>query len=203
MTRAYKSALREEQARQTRARVLAAFVDELARGGDDFSVADVAARAGVSVRTVYQHFPNREAQIEAVAAWIDAQVGLDPGALPAAAAELPAFTRQRYDVFFAHERLFRAQLGTGVASEVRRRRRRGLEEAIDRCVAATGAPAAEARAAAGLIKELIGAPLGLRLMDGQRMDRQEVTALAEWTVRLVVAALERGDGPLQRRAKKR
>jgi AcrR family transcriptional regulator len=188
VTRAYRSAVRQEQAARTRARILEAFVDELARGHDDFVVADVAARAGVSVRTVYQHFPNREAQIDAVVAWIDAQVGAEE--LPATAAELPAFTRRRYDTFFAHERVFRAQLGAGVATEVRRRRRRKLEAAVDGCLAATGAPAAEARAAAAMIKELIGAPLGLRLMD-HGLDREETTSVAEWTVQLIVAALEK------------
>src|SRR5260370_5138546 len=55
--------------------ILAAFAAELARRDwADFSIPDVARAAGVSVRTVYHHFPNRDAQLEAVARWLDDQI---------------------------------------------------------------------------------------------------------------------------------
>ena len=193
MTRAYRSAVRDEQRVLTRERILAAFVDELATGGEDFQLARVAERAGVSVRTVYQHFPNREAQVEAVAAWIEEQLG--PDSLPATADELPAYARSRYQRFFEHERILRAQLAAGIASDVRRRRRRRREAAIDRCVAATGVPDADARMAAALVKQLIGAVSGLQLIDVYGLSREESTRVVAWAVRLVVAALGKGRGP--------
>jgi AcrR family transcriptional regulator len=189
VTRAYRSPVRQEQMELTRERILAAFVEELAEAGDDFPIRRVAARAGVSVRTVYQHFPNREAQIDAVAAWIDAQAG--PDRLPGSAAELPAYARERYDNFFANERILRAQLAAGVASQVRRRRRRKREAAIDASVAATGVPAEVARRAAAMVKALIGAPFALQMMDEYGLDREETMRAGEWTVRLIVEALRR------------
>lgn len=186
--------MRKEQAALTRERILSAMADELAAGGDDFAVSRVAARAGVSARTVYLHFPDREAQIEALAAWIEEQLG--PDSLPATAAELPAYSRLRYERFFEHEALMRAQLATGVASDVRKRRRRRREAAIDACVAGTGAPAASARMAAAMLKQLIGAPCGLQLIDVYGLSRQESARVVEWTVQLIVRALvQRGGGP--------
>jgi AcrR family transcriptional regulator len=193
MSRAYKSELRKEQQQQTRQRILEALVDELAAGGDDFAIGRVAERAGVSVRTVYHHFPDRESQIEAVAAWLDDLVG--EAQLPKTAAELPAYGRRRYLNFFAHERLMRAQLNSGVASEVRKRRRRRSEAAIDACLQATGAPADDVRMAAAMVKSIIGAKLGVQLTDDYRLDRERALAVGEWTVGLIVAALERKKGP--------
>jgi AcrR family transcriptional regulator len=193
VTRAYRSPVRQEQMALTRERILAAFVDELAAGGDDFAVSRVAARAGVSVRTVYQHFPNREAQIEAVAAWIEEQLG--PDKLPTSAVELPAYTRQRYRMFFEHEKILRAQLNGGIATEVRKRRRRRREAAIDACVATTGVPPAVARVAGAIIKELIGAPLGLQLIDAYHLTPEESSRVTAWTVQLIVAALQHQRGP--------
>ena len=44
-----------------------AFADQLADTGlQDFSVAKMAERAGVSVRTVYHHFPDRDALLDAL-----------------------------------------------------------------------------------------------------------------------------------------
>jgi AcrR family transcriptional regulator len=193
MARSYRSAVRAEQAELTRERILSAFVDELAAGRDDFAVGRVAERAGVSVRTVYQHFPNREAQVEAVAAWIEAQLG--PDELPAKLADMPAYSRRRSEAFWAHERIMRAQLAAGVASEVRRRRRRRREAAIEAAVGKSGLRGERLARAAALMKLLISAPFGLPLHDQYGLAREEATRAMEWLVELVVAALERGHAP--------
>ena len=51
-------------------------VTAMANGADDISVADVAGQAGVSLRTVYQHFPDKVARVEAINDWIDKQVDM-------------------------------------------------------------------------------------------------------------------------------
>jgi AcrR family transcriptional regulator len=55
-------------ARRNRERVLAAARETFAADGLDAQVDDVARRAGVGVGTVYRHFPEKEALVEAVAA---------------------------------------------------------------------------------------------------------------------------------------
>ncbi len=67
MTRAYRSSLREEQAEATRKRIVDALVAQTAEvGRADFSIAEVAERAGVAERTVYRYFPTREAMLDAI-----------------------------------------------------------------------------------------------------------------------------------------
>src|SRR5688500_17226217 len=58
--------LRDEQMEVTQNRILDAVEAELGEGGWlAFSMAGVAKRAGVSERTVYRHFSDREALVEA------------------------------------------------------------------------------------------------------------------------------------------
>lgn len=59
--------LREEQVRLTQQRILDTFESELLeRGYSDISIRSVAKRAGISVPTVYRHFPNKEALLLAL-----------------------------------------------------------------------------------------------------------------------------------------
>lgn len=65
--RPYHSPLREAQAEQTRVHIVATMIDHLAEtGGVDFSIRRLADAAGVSERTVYRYFPDREALLDAV-----------------------------------------------------------------------------------------------------------------------------------------
>jgi len=63
----------------------AAFAD---RGSDDVSLEEIARRAGVGIGTLYRHFPNRQALLEAV--YRDQVVALGGRAAKLLAAESPA-----------------------------------------------------------------------------------------------------------------
>jgi AcrR family transcriptional regulator len=196
-TRAYDSPLRAEQAERTRDRILEAFAEQLAEARDDFSIPRVAERAGVSTRTVYHHFPNREAQIEALAAWIEKRAGeTDP--LPARPEELAGYVADRWARFLANQPILRAQLAPGLATHVRARRRKRREMAIDECVAATGVSHEDTRVASALIKHLIGAHAGVQLLDTYGLDGDESLSVVQWAIELMVRALRRGDGPRRR-----
>jgi AcrR family transcriptional regulator len=68
MTQPKRHATVMERKRQvTRDVVLDAVVDVVRDGGFDFSVQEVADRAGLAHRTVYRHFPTREALIDGIA----------------------------------------------------------------------------------------------------------------------------------------
>ena len=73
-TRTYDSPLRRENAQRTRKRILDAAASVITEDGD-FVVAQVAERAGVSVRTVYHHFPDREAMLDALGEWLAEELG--------------------------------------------------------------------------------------------------------------------------------
>ena len=64
--RSYTSHLRRHQKQITRDRILEAFVALIGEGRIlNFSVKEVAERAGVSYGSVYRHFPTRESLLEA------------------------------------------------------------------------------------------------------------------------------------------
>jgi AcrR family transcriptional regulator len=61
----YTSTLRDRQVAQTRELILDAVTTLLGdRRADEVSTRDIAATAGVSERTVYRHFPDRDALLE-------------------------------------------------------------------------------------------------------------------------------------------
>ena len=63
--RRYNSGLRDRQVAQTRELILDAVADLLGdRRADEVATRDIAAAAGVSERTVYRHFPDRNALLE-------------------------------------------------------------------------------------------------------------------------------------------
>lgn len=73
-TRPYHSPLRERQAAETRHLILTALARVIAeQGTSDFTVEDVAEQAGVAIRTVYRHFPNRQALLDGLAEVLDEQ----------------------------------------------------------------------------------------------------------------------------------
>jgi AcrR family transcriptional regulator len=53
-------------ARRNRERVLAAAREAFATGGESTALEEIARRAGVGIGTVYRHFPNRQALLEAL-----------------------------------------------------------------------------------------------------------------------------------------
>jgi AcrR family transcriptional regulator len=53
-------------ARRNRVRVLAAAREAFAEGGESTALEQIARRAGVGIGTLYRHFPNRQALLEAL-----------------------------------------------------------------------------------------------------------------------------------------
>lgn len=73
--------IRERQTQMTRMAILEALAEIMVEEGPlGFTVQNVADRAGVSHRTVYRHFPNREAMCEGVIEWSEQnQKGAEQG----------------------------------------------------------------------------------------------------------------------------
>jgi AcrR family transcriptional regulator len=66
-TRVYRSPLRKERAEQTRERILEGVVQVMARNGiAELSIPMIAREAGVSVPSVYHHFPTKRELIAAL-----------------------------------------------------------------------------------------------------------------------------------------
>lgn len=74
--RKYRSPLREAQVDATRDRILEAVVRTMAKGVSQLSVPAVAREAGVSVATVYRHFPNKESLLTELPTYFARQSGM-------------------------------------------------------------------------------------------------------------------------------
>jgi AcrR family transcriptional regulator len=75
----YRSAVRAAGAAETRELILAAFAAQLGQPGVvSLSLPAAAAEAGVGLRTVYHHFPDAEARLEALAEWAEHELGPIP-----------------------------------------------------------------------------------------------------------------------------
>ena len=71
------SSLRDRQAAAIREAILDALVARLDHDNpDDVAMPQVAADAGISLRTLYRYFPTREAMFEAVGDHVVARLGL-------------------------------------------------------------------------------------------------------------------------------
>ena len=194
MRRSYDNAFRREQAERTRERILEAMIDQLGQGRQDFSAADVAAAAGVSQRTVYQYFPDREAQINAVIAALEERLA-HKVAGPRSLDDVPAFAERLIRLGVAHVREMRVQVTGALAGEVRARRRRARDRAVVLVVGAQCDDPKAARLAAAAINVVTSAEDSLGLIDRFGIEGEDLIGTHAWIVRALVEAIKQGDLP--------
>jgi AcrR family transcriptional regulator len=194
LRRSYDNAFRREQAERTRERILEAMIDQLGQGRQDFSAADVAAAAGVSQRTVYQYFPDREAQIDAVTAALEERLA-HKVAGPRSLDDVPAFAERLIRLGVSHVREMRVQVAGALASEVRARRRRARDRAVALAVGAQCDDPKAVRLAAAAINVSTSAEISLGLIDRFGIEGEDLIRTHAWIIRTLVEAIKRGDLP--------
>jgi AcrR family transcriptional regulator len=118
--RTYRSELREQQAEQTRARILDATSRVMADGLAFVSIPDVAREAGVSIATVYRHFATKRELFAAVYPHALRQAGLSDLVLPRTMDELRNGLRAHFERTDSLGDLARAAMASPGAEEVRR-----------------------------------------------------------------------------------
>ncbi len=115
--------IRDANRARTRARILDAVVQLMSERGDsDFTMPEVASESGVSVRTLYRYFPNRQHLVDAVATVADQAAASD---LPGAAfdlADLGPWIEQAWRNLLDHEAFIRAQHSSPNGAAIRRAR---------------------------------------------------------------------------------
>jgi AcrR family transcriptional regulator len=184
----YESVLRAEQAEQTRERIVDGVVDELVNGSGELTMAGVAERARVSVRTVYRHFPTRQALADAVVDRYDHRFG---AAFSAPLDDLPRATAAMVRMFAADEELATAimRLDPAAASP----RREAKQSALARTLAPLlkGRSAAEKRRAVAALYAVQGLLMwqSLRRYSGLGVD--EASDAVEWMTEAMLDALRR------------
>src|SRR6266542_1666469 len=120
--RRYSNAWREQQAAQTRESILDALVQVLAGGLADLSVPAVARAAGLSVRTIYRHFPTKRDLLIALGEHMDRRSGYGFDPLPRRPEDLDQTVRDAYRQADALSVEHQAAYATALGREVRHER---------------------------------------------------------------------------------
>jgi AcrR family transcriptional regulator len=192
--RPYNSPLRDEQLEQTRHRILEAVSDVLA--GDtveELTIPLIAQRARVAVRTVYRHFPTREALFDAWGDWAGENLRLLMHSYPETLEGLREFIPSLFQAYDDNEPLVRALLNSPAARELRRRTRRHRRRQAERAlkeVTASLSPEDRRRVVA-VIYLLVSAPTWQAIREQSGLSGAEAGEAAAWAVRVLTDELRR------------
>jgi len=196
--RSYESPLRAEQRDATRNRILEAAVEQLAdEGAEELTIPLVARRAGVSVRTVYVHFPTKDALFEAVSELLDDRIGAIH--FPDKADDLPSFVAAIFGGFDRDEPLFTGALRTKAGREVSARRRpkriQELEKALEPELRGLEPLERRQAFAAVYIAHSVGSWRSMKDYFG--LTGSQAGDAAAWAVRAMLRELRRNPGKLE------
>lgn len=122
-TSTMQRSIRAENAERTRIRILDAVVDLVGSRGDcDFTMPEVAAASGVSLRTLYRYFPSRDHIVDAVAAVGDRVAASNLPAAEFDLVDLQAWLEEAWRALLDQEALIRAQHTSPGGAAIRRAR---------------------------------------------------------------------------------
>ena len=198
--RPYESPLRAEQMEATRRRILQATADVLAdEATDEVTVPRVAMRARVSVRTVYRHFPTKEALFDAFGEWAEENLRLVIHSYPDTLDSVREMAPALYRMYDEREPLIRALLskrGQEIRARTRRRRLTTFEKAMREVT--EGLEPAERRRALAVVYLLVSAPAWQAMKDQWGLEGEEAGEAAAWAVRVLTDELRRNPASLKK-----
>jgi AcrR family transcriptional regulator len=198
-TTLYESPLRAEQMEQTRLRILEATADVLAdEEVDEVTVPLVAMRARVSVRTVYRHFPTKEALFDAFGEWAEEHLNVALLSYPQTLEGVREMAPALYRMYDERAPLIRALLskrGQEIRARTRRRRLATFEKAMQEVTGGLGP--AERRRALGVIYLLVSAPAWQAMRDQWDLKGEEAGKAAAWAVRVLTDELRRNPASMK------
>lgn len=194
--RAYSSAIRDAQLEQTRALLLDTARGMLLAGGlEALTLPKLAQVAGVSVPTVYRHFPTLDDLFRAFLEWLRPQLGLTverltsttPDELP----EVPLYNFPRYE---AHGKVLRALMESREFNRVRveSMRDRARTASAKLKTTAPGWSPAELEARSALIWVLTSPQVWRAMRDTWGIGDDATAQAASWAMATLRDALVRG-----------
>ena len=194
-TRTYRSELREEQAEETRGRILDATLRVMARGIASVSIPAVASEAGVSVPTVYRHFGTKRDLLAAIFPHVVGRAALDELVPPRSIDELGHGVRALFERIDAAGDLARAAAASPAAEEVRRAdmpARKDFSRRLADSVVPKLAPRDRDRIAR-LLTILISASALRVWRDHLGSSVEEAADDIDWVIRAAIAASKRSE----------
>jgi AcrR family transcriptional regulator len=184
---------------QTRRRILAAVAEVLAsEEAGELTIPLVALRARVSVRTVYRHFPTKEALFDSFAEWAEENLRLVVHSYPETLEALVGMAPELYRAYDANEPLMRAllsKLGQEIRARSRPRRLQAFEQAMSELTA--GFEPAERRRALAVVYLLVSAPAWQAMREQSGLDGVEAGRAAAWAVRVLTDELRRNPASIK------
>ncbi len=195
--------LRERQAEQVRAAVLEAAVAELeSRAVDDVSMGDVAAAAGISLRTLYRYFPDRASLLQAVGEHVygSLQVPFDI----AGPEEISASLLDAAHRLSTRPALTRALVQTTAGRTARSGSRAHRVAAITAALAPVtqDLDPATARWATAVIAHLCSAVSWVSITDDSGLDEPDAQQAVAWAIDALVATVQDEQRRRRRRARR-
>jgi TetR/AcrR family transcriptional regulator, cholesterol catabolism regulator len=179
--------LRDEYTAQTRQRIIESFI-ALLEESDDAAVSTsvLAKKAGVSLRTVYRHFPSRDDLLAATADWLNTEAFAL--ARPDGTQDLVAGFRTAAERFDARPNLARILALTRVGRSMRSAFRADLAERRHRTLwrDAPAVPASDQRRAEAVLACLDNVLSWLTLREEFGMDGTESGAVISWAIDLIL-----------------
>ena len=190
--RNYKSPLREAHTKDTRQRILAAVGKTLAESPDgSISFDQLAEESGVERRTVFRHFPNKEALLEAFWDWPNARI-TDKN-LPTSLSDLLTLPEQAFKGFDAQQGIIRASLHTQSGREMRLRsvpqRRKAFKAALQGVT--HGLPPKEIVRAEAAVQALFSAATWETMHDYCGLSGKEAGQTVSWAIWVIIEKLKR------------
>jgi AcrR family transcriptional regulator len=184
--------LHDEHTAATRQRILDAVVELIVHEHPaTLSIPAVAAQAGVSVRTVYRHFPTKQALMDAVANLGDEQTA---ARFPegASLANLREFFTNLWSEVIHTKALVRAQQFTPVGQEITAARARRRIEGTRRALHEAGIELDDEseRRVVAMISLLLSRTTLFELTDVYDLTVEESARLAVWTVEAIVESTQ-------------
>lgn len=191
--------LRGKQAQLTRDLVLGALAAVIVEEGlTDFSVQDVAERAGVSHRTVYRHFETREAMLDALVHWVEERVSAGSGmALPEDANQVVPAMRAKFAALDEWGPIVMAVLKLETARRIHSQQSLRSALAIRGALAETTAhlPSDVAEVVAAVIRQIASSQTWLALHEDAGIDGARSADVVAWAVETLLDELRAGRGP--------
>jgi AcrR family transcriptional regulator len=198
--RSYESPLRAEQAEQTRMRIVQAYGDEIIalEEGGELTVRQIAARAGVSIPTLYRNFASLEELADAFWTWFEPQIS--SYASVEGPDDLPALAARMFERFAALGPVIRAMGLTVSGRQLRDRTVVKRNQLFQRTLAplTKRLPERDAHAVIGVCKVLTSAHVWSLLQKDWGLDGAEAGRAVAWALRVLIQTLRKDPKTLQK-----
>jgi len=185
----YESPLRAEQAQATRKRILAGVRAMFEQDPDSqLGFDELAAVSGVNRRTIFRHFPTKEALLEAF--WNETNASLGVRFWPETEEDLTALPRELFASLDGIEQIVRASHASGAGRQMRLQANAERQAAFRRSLSAvtTSMSPERARQLEASVQLLFSATAWQTMKDYWGLTGEQAGEAAAWAIRVLLDA---------------